>query len=76
MPENIFVKLQIPLPFIPTGGTTKVLQDDGSYKDAPCVIKETVLDSEGEPKEISVPAVCDLTAYLKGIYRLLIGLGA
>jgi len=73
--DSIFVKLQIPLPFIPVGGTTKVLQPDGSYKDVKCIVKEQrVID--GVSKEVDVPAVCDLSDYIRGVYRLLIGAGA
>lgn len=63
--QPIFSKLQIPLPFVNVGGTTRVLQSDGTYK-------EGVACKDDEEND----AVCDVTDYIKGVYRLLIGLGA
>jgi type IV secretory pathway VirB2 component (pilin) len=58
--RDIFVKLQIPLPFV----ATKCKLNDGEGN----IIK----DDSGN----SIPAVCNLSDYIKGIYRLLIGVGA
>jgi len=50
--DSIFVKLQVPLPFVATNCKIKNLEGD------------------------MVPAVCSLSDYIQGMYRLLIGTGA
>jgi type IV secretory pathway VirB2 component (pilin) len=64
--KPIFTKLQVPLPFVNTGGT---------YKGSPCEVEEIHIINN-KPTKVQVPAVCSLTNYLQGLYRLLIGVGA
>ena len=60
MPSQLYAKLQVPLPFVAT---------DCFITDAK---GKPVLDEQSKP----IPAVCNLSDYIAGVYRLLIGLAA
>ncbi len=58
--NTLYARLQVPLPFVATD--CSLANDQG----------QPVRDAQGRP----IPAVCDLSDYIRGVYRLLIGLAA
>ncbi|MBI1961555.1 MAG: hypothetical protein HYS45_02545 [Parcubacteria group bacterium] len=58
--NTLYARLQVPLPFVATD--CSLTGEEG----------QPILDAQGRP----IPAVCDLSDYIRGVYRLLIGLAA